>query len=208
MLLGAVQCHSRVAQLPFERCARRRSLRHGLLERCPGVRCFQCSLFLRCLDRGRRGSQLLFQRVTLVGELGDAGSGRRVVSGETLRIGGALRDMTRLGLLDVSLKARELLCRRHRVCCAVLLGAVQCHSRVAQLPFEGCARRGSLRHGLLERCPGVRLFEFSLFLGCFERGGRGTQLPFQRVTLVGELGDACGGRRVVSGETLCIRGAL
>ena len=116
--------------------------------------------------------------------------------------------MTRLGLLDVGTKALEVLCRRDRVCRAMLLGPLECHRRVAQLPFERLTRRRSLHHGLLERCPGVRLFQFSLFLRRFERGGRGTQLPRQRVTLIRELGDACSGHRVVSGEALRIRGAL
>ncbi len=188
VLLGALECHSRVAQLPFERLTRRRSLRHGLLERCPGVRRFQRSLFLGCLERGRRGTQLPCQRVTLIGDLGDARSGRRVVSGATFRIGGALRGMPRLGLLDVSSKALELLFRcgtrtrrrreralelrlallevlgrRSRVCRAVLLGPLERRSRVAQLPFEGRARRRSLRHRLLE------LIVERMPLGC--RGG-------------------------------------
>ncbi len=63
-------------------------------------------------------------------------------------------------------------------------------------------------HHLVERCPGVGLFNCSLFLGCVERGRRGTQLPCQGVTLIGELGHACGDRRVVSGETIRIGGAL
>ncbi len=68
------------------------------------------------------------------------------------------------------------------------------------------ARR--LLHHLVERCPGVGLFNCSLFLGCVERGRRGTQLPCQGVTLIRELGHACGDRRVVSGETIRIGGAL
>ena len=289
VLLGPLECRGSVAQLSLERLARRRCLRHRLVElplegmplgcrgselqrialvslavrprrllhapfeRGPAVRllrelpqklCFaqretldgsplERQLFLGFVERGPGGIQLRCQRVTLLGDLREVRSDRRVVRGATLRIGGAFRFAARLSLLDVSLKALELLLygatrsrsgreralefcvallevlrRRNRVCCAVLLGALECHSRVAQLPFERLTRRRSLRHGLLERCPGVRRFQRSLFLRCLERGRRGTQLPCQRITLIGELGDACSDCRVVSGATFRIGGAL
>ena len=188
VLLGALECHSRVAQLPFERLTRRRSLRHGLLERCPGVRRFQRSLFLRCLERGRRGTQLPCQRITLIGELRDVRSDYRVVRGTAFRIGGALRGMPRLGLLDVSLKALELLfrcgtrtaaaasapsnsaLRSSRCCAAAAASATRCSSArsSAAAASLSCrskarARRRSLRHRLLE------LIVEGMPLGC--RGG-------------------------------------
>ena len=312
---------------------RARRLLHGLFERCPSVRLFQCSLLLGLFERGRRGTQLpsqrvslvgdlrkilsdlrvvggatfriggalrcvarlgvlvsarrlsircsaaacaaaaaasatsnsasrsarslcrrdricravLFgaleccggvgqlpcQRVTLVGDLRKVCSDFRVVGGATFRIGGALRCVARLGVLEVSSKAldplfrcgtrssggrerdlelrlalRQLLCRRDRVCRAVLLGLLECRGTVAQLPFESRARRRSLRHGLLERGPGVRLFQCALLLGFFKRGRRGAQLPCQRVTLVGDLRKVRSDLRVVSSATLRIGGAL
>ena len=194
----------------------------------------ECPLFLGFFERGRRGGQLPCERVTLAGDLRkarrdrprrerrDAPHRRRLSDSwrasacwmAVCRLSScssaAARDVAAAASVTSNSASRSAsrCCRRSRVGRPVRPGLLERHSRVAQLPFECLARRRSLRHGLFERCPGVRLFQCSLFPGCFERGRRGTQLPCQRITLTGDLREVRSSLRVVRGATFRIGGAL
>ena len=230
---GLLERRGSVADLTFECLARRRRLRDGQFERCPGFGLFECSLSPGFFERGGRGGQLPCQRVTLAGDLRKVRSSLRVSSGATFRIGGALRCVACLGVLGGCSQALDLLfrsgagrrggrecglelrftfresaCRCGRVGLPVRPGLLERRGSVADLTFECLARRRRLRHGLFERCPGVRRFDCPLSLGFFERGRRGAQLTCQLVTRIGDLRQARREFRVASGATLRIGGTL